>query len=136
MRSALAALLVVAACGPSGGTDEECTREDVVTSGVLVVGLDPEECSPCALECSYVLITLETTCEPGVEWPGTPRLVDHTTAVNLATGEQLMFENPFGAPAEPLWRVTPDEPIEWPGPSVDEVVTEPGNYSFRGRASV
>lgn len=63
MRSALAAVLVAAACGPSAGTDEACTREDVVTSGALVSGPEREECSPCGLETSHLLITLETTCE-------------------------------------------------------------------------
>ncbi|MCA9708272.1 MAG: hypothetical protein KDK70_20645 [Myxococcales bacterium] len=131
VRSRLAALVLIAGCGPSTGPDEECTPEDVVTSGALVTGVEPRECSPCALDGSYVLITLETTCEAGVEWPGTPRLIGPTTAVDLATNERFTFENPFGAPAEQLWRVAPDEPVEWPGPSVDEIVTKPGDYSFR-----
>jgi hypothetical protein len=131
MRSPLAALLLVAGCGPSGASDEPCTREDVVTSGALVMGLDPEECSPCDLETSYVLITLETTCEGGVEWWGPFRFIHHTTAVNLATGERFVFENPFGQPAETLWRVDPGEPSAYLGDSVDSIVTEPGDYSFQ-----
>ena len=130
MRAAIAAVLVAAACGPSAGTDEACTREGISTSGTLV-HLGQQECSPCDLDTAYVLITLETTCEAGVEWPGPFRLVDRTTAMNLATRERFAFEDPLYAPAEQLWRVTPDEPIEWPGPSVDEVVKEPGDYSFR-----
>jgi hypothetical protein len=130
MRSRLAALLLVAGCGPSGGTDEECTQEDVVTSGALV-GPGQVECSPCDLHASAVQITLETTCEGGVEWQGTPRLIDHTTAVNLVTGEMSMFENPLGQPAGGPWRVEPDEPLQWPGPRTDLIVAEPGDYSFR-----
>jgi hypothetical protein len=130
MRSALAALLVVAACGPSGGTDEACTREDVVTSGALVQP-GREECSPCDLEDSYVLITLETTCEAGVEWPGSYRLIDYATAENLTTGERFLYEAQLGQPAERLWRVAPGEPYTGRGPYTAEIVTEPGNYSFR-----
>jgi hypothetical protein len=131
MRSKLAALLLVAGCGPSAGTDEACTREGIVTSGALATGLYPEECSPCDLEASYVLITLETTCEAGVEWWGSFRFIHHTTAVNLATQEEFSFENPLGEPGESLWHVTPDEPLTQPGPRTDQIVTEPGDYSFR-----
>jgi hypothetical protein len=129
MRSALAASLFVAACGPSA--DEPCTPEDVVTSGALVRGPEREECSPCGLETSHLLITLETTCEAGVEWPGTPRLIDYATAENLATGERFMYEVLLGQPAEGPWRVEPGEPLEWPGPSTDQLVPVPGHYSFR-----
>jgi hypothetical protein len=130
MRSVLAALLFVAGCGPSAGTDEECTREDVVSSGALVSGPERVECSPCDLETSYVLITLETTCEAGVEWVGPFRFIRHTTAVNLATGERFMFENPLSNSDGTLWRVEPGEPSAYPGDSVDLIVTEPGDYSF------
>ncbi len=123
--------MLVAGCGPSAGTDEACTREDVVSSGVLVMGIDPQECSPCDLETSYVLITLETTCEAGVEWPGAYRLVDHTTAVNLATQERFVYDSQFGQPAEMIWHVSPDEPYVRPGPRVSYIVDEPGDYSFR-----
>jgi hypothetical protein len=131
MRSRLTALLLVAGCGPSSGTDDECTREDVMTSGRLVSGPEREECSPCGLETSHLLITLETTCETGVEWRGSYRIIDHATAVNLATEERFMYEVLLGQPAERLWRVEPGEPLEWPGPNTDELVPGPGHYSFR-----
>jgi hypothetical protein len=131
MRSRLAALLLAAGCGPSGGIDEACTRDDIVTSGALVVGPEREECSPCDPEASHVLITLETTCEAGVEWVGSPRLIDQITAVNLATQERFVYEDLFGQPAEGPWRVDPGEPLVWPGPRTDQIVTEPGDYSFR-----
>jgi hypothetical protein len=130
MRSVLAAHLFVAGCGPSAGTDDECTREDIVSSGALV-GPGQEECSPCDLHASAVQITLETTCEAGVEWMGPQHLIDHTTAVNLATGQRFMFENPLGMPAAGLWSVAPGEPVIWVGDRVDLIVTEPGDYSFR-----
>ena len=127
----LALVLLVVGCGPSSGADEVCTREDVVSSGALV-SFGREECSPCNPETSAVLITLETTCEAGGEWGWGPyRLIHHTVAVNQETQERFEFENPFGAPAERLWRVDPGEPLEWPGPRTDLIVTEPGDYSFR-----
>jgi hypothetical protein len=131
MRSALAASLFVAACGPSADADEPCTPEDVVTSGALVSGPEREDCSPCGLEASHLLLTLETTCEAGVDWRGSYRIIDYATAENLATGERFMYEVLLGQPAEQLWRVEPGEPLEWPGPNTDELVPGPGDYSFR-----
>jgi len=130
MRSRLALVLLITGCGPSAGTDEACTREDIETFGTLVIA-DRVECSPCDPQTSTVLITLETTCEAGVEWVGSFNLIHHTSAVSLATQEQFLFENPFGSPGGTIWRVTPEEPREYPGPRVDQIVTEPGNYSFR-----
>jgi hypothetical protein len=131
MRSRIAALVLVAGCGPSAGTDEACTREDVVTSGRLVSGPEWEACSPCDLESSYVSITLETSCEAGVEWRGTSTLSGHTTAVNLVTGERFVLDNPLAATDLGLYRVTPDEPHVWGGDPVRWIVNEPGEYSFR-----
>ena len=130
MRSRLALVLLITGCGPSAGTDEACTREDIVTSGTLVIA-DRVECSPCDPETSAVLITLETTCEAGVEWVGSPRLIDQMTAVNLATQEQFTYEDLLGQPAQGPWRVDPGEPLVWPGPRTDQIVTEPGDYLFR-----
>ena len=130
MRSRLALVLLITGCGPSAGTDEACTREDIVASGTLVI-TGRVECSPCDPETSAVLITLETTCEAGVEWVGSANLIHHTSAVNLVTQEQFVFEDPNGSLGELIWRVAPEEPREYPGPRVDQIVTEPGNYSFR-----
>jgi hypothetical protein len=131
MRSRLTALVLAAGCGPSAGNDEACTREDVVSFGALVVGRDRVECSPCDLETSYVLITLETACEAGVEWRGTSTLSGHATAVNLATGERFVFDNPLVTLNNELYRVAPNEPHVWGGPRVSWIVSEPGDYSFR-----
>ncbi len=102
-----------------------------MTSGALVVGPERVECSPCSPADSHVLITLETTCEGGVEWSGHARLIDHTSAVNLMTQEHFAFEDPLGAPGELLWHVAPDEPRVVAGPRLDLIVTEPGEYAFR-----
>ncbi len=130
MRSRLALVLLITGCGPSVSADEMCTREDVVAFGTLVAA-GRVECSPCQPEASAVLITLETTCEAGVEWLGSPRLIDQMTAVNTVTQELFFYEDLLGQPAGGPWRVEPDEPVVWPGPRTDQIVTEPGNYSFR-----
>ncbi|MEM9461551.1 MAG: hypothetical protein AAGF11_45725 [Myxococcota bacterium] len=128
-RSVLVGLLLVA-CGPSAGDDgEACSKADVVVSGALV-GLDRSECDPCPLDASYAWITLETTCEPGIEWTASSCLIDVMRATNLATREESTFEIPECPAGDIMWTVAPGDPMAAGGPLVRDIVDEPGDYAF------
>ena len=131
MRGRLAAVLVLASCGPSTGSgDEACGPEDVQTHGTLV-DLDAQECSTCPRATSWVYLTLTTTCEAGVEWRGPSScLIRRTTATNLATQAKSVFEPDVCPLDDRLWTVVPGEPLEQRGWRADDFIEEPGDYSF------
>ena len=130
MRGRLAAVLVLASCGPSASSgDEACGPEDVQTHGTLA-DLDVQECSTCPRATSWVYVTLTTTCEAGVEWRGPSCLIRRTTATNLATQAQFVFDPDVCPQNERLWSVVPGEPVEERGWRLEDFIEEPGDYSF------
>ncbi|MEM9463269.1 MAG: hypothetical protein AAGF11_54510 [Myxococcota bacterium] len=132
MRWTLAFVTILASCGPStgnNGNNEPCGPQDVEGRGILV-GLDERECSPCPRNASFVSITLETTCEAGVEWEGPSCLIRRTTATNIATSAQFAFDEGPCPRDNRLWRVAPDQPLQQLGRRLDEFIEEPADDSL------
>ena len=123
--------LLLVACGPAAPDDGgACGAADVDVSGALV-DADRRECDPCPRDASFVLITLETTCEAGVEWQGPSScLIDLVRATNLATQEESTLDLTECSLDDRLWTVAPGRPIEAGGTLVGEIVDEPGEYAF------
>ena len=128
-RGVLIGLLLIA-CGPRAADDgKACGKADVDVSGALV-DTDRRECDPCPRDASFVLITLETTCEPGIEWQGPSCLIDLIRVRNLATQEESTIDLSLCTLDNRLWMITSGQPIEAGGTPVGDLVNEPGNYEF------
>lgn len=122
--------LLLAACGPAAGDDgNACDKADVDVSGALV-DADRHECDPCPRDASFVLITLETTCDPGIEWQGPSCLIDLVKVTNVATQEESTVDITQCSLDNRLWMVAPGQPIEAGGTLVADLVDEPGEYAF------
>ncbi|MEM9461550.1 MAG: hypothetical protein AAGF11_45720 [Myxococcota bacterium] len=123
--------LVLVACDPTVANDgEACGKADVDVSGMLV-GADEIQCDPCPRDTSSVWLTLETTCEPGVEWRSPSIcLIDSLRVTNLATRKESTIDITACSLASMLWTVVPGQPMEASGPSVVELIDEPGEYAF------
>lgn len=129
MLRTLIIVMLLASCGPSSGSDEPCGPGDVESQGTLV-DPDERECSPCPRDGSFVYVTLETTCNAGVEWEGPSCLIRRTTATNLATQAQFAFDEGPCPRDNRLWRVAPDEPVQQTGRRLDELTEAPGDHSL------
>ena len=122
--------LLLVACGPAASDDDgACGKADIDVSGALV-DMDRRECDPCPRDASFVWITLETTCEPGVEWWGASCLIDLIRVTNLATREESTFDVTECPLDNNQWTVAPGHPIETGGTLVVDLVDEPGEYGF------
>ena len=123
--------LVLASCGPSSGTEPDCTLEDVEGRGALVDD-NQVECQSCPASTSFVWIAIETACSGAVELGSArPCLVRRTTATLLEGSEQYVLEDDgVCSLTEEEFRVTMDEPLEVAGPRLDTFIDAAGSYGF------